>query len=108
MSDFDLALDLLLKVVPIIVAFVALIYAVLQRGVVKREISKKKYLELSLTNLNEQIATLQRIKPHELAVNNPSLGDFIYDAKTVVFGLLALSFDLKKRRLILDVSYNVR
>lgn len=62
MSDIDVALDLLFRIVPIIVAVVALVYVIKQRGVVKKELLRKKYLENALTNLKESIKILKKAK----------------------------------------------
>lgn len=100
-------IDILLKIVPIIIAGVSLIYVIIQRRIVKRELMKKKYLENALTNLNEGLTLLNKIfiTPN---VDHAELVDTYNDAEMVVWDIIRIHYDFKVKEFVLDISYRLR
>jgi len=99
--ELDLIIDILKLVVPTVIALVSLAYAIKQRSLVKREISKKGYLESALSNLNEAIEFL-RIIPNLFSTKSE---DEWSEIEMIVWDILKGSFNLKKRKFALEVSY---
>jgi len=97
-------------IIPNLVALVSLIYAIKQRNIVKREISRKRYLESALSNLNEVIQSLKLIKIPCLSDLDGLRGEFedtLFDAEVIVSEILRASFETKKKKINLDISYRL-
>jgi hypothetical protein len=98
-------------VIPTAIAVASLLYAAKQRNVVKREILKKRYLENALSNLNEAIKSLKKISVPSISTLSYDLddawGDYYRDAYTLVSEILRASFELKKKKIVIDVSYSM-
>lgn len=103
----EMIIDILKLVVPTVIALVSLAYAIKQRSVVKREISKKRYLEEALSNLNQAIASLKAIQ-QDITVSDEDSGEKWCDSETIVMDIFRASFDLKKKKITLKVSYVVQ
>jgi len=102
--ELNLVIDILKLVVPTVMALVSLAYAMKQRNVIKTEISKKRYLESALFHLNGAIASLKRAQG--VTFDEEDSDDFL-QAKMLIWNILEASFDLRKRKLSLDVSYRI-
>ena len=112
--EMDLLIEVLKLVVPSIIALGSLYYAIKQRSLVKGEISKKRYLESALSNLNEAIKSLRSINIPRIS----SLGggydlsdawaDVSFCAYSVCSEIFRASFELKKKKIPVEVSYSIR
>jgi len=100
----ELVIEILKLVVPTIIALVSLAYAVKQRNVVRREISKKRYLESALSNLNATINSLKAIQNLMTSFENT---DEWSESQYVASDVLTASYDLKKKKVALEVSYEL-
>jgi hypothetical protein len=91
-----------------IIALLSLIYAIKQRQVVKGEIEKKRYLENAQTNLTEIIKQLRSIVFPKLSDDfQEALEDEYHDANTIAEQILRASFESKKTKFTLEVSYEL-
>jgi hypothetical protein len=104
-------IDALKWVVPTLIALGSLIYAIKQRNIVKKEISKKRYLENALSNLKEAIGYLERIKMPNLSTDSDlkeEVGeDNSNNLNVLISEILKASFELKKTKFKLTVSYEL-
>lgn len=115
--ELDLIIDILKLVVPTVIAVVSLVYAMKQRNIVKREISKKRYLENAQTNLSEAVNHLKNIDiPDLLALwkdvrahyskygewENACFGTYL-----LTVDILRASFKLKANKIGMEVEYHV-
>lgn len=104
-------IDALKWVVPTLIAFGSLIYAIKQRNIVKKEISKKRYLEDALSNLKEAIGYLERIKMPNLSTDSNLMEEVSEDNSNnldiLISEILKASFELKKTKFKLTVSYEL-
>lgn len=110
MELYDI-IDILKWAIPTLIALVSLIYAIKQRNIVKREISRKRYLESALSNLNEVIEPLKDMKISPLSDIDSlaeELEDTYINAQTVTSEIIMASFETKKRKVNLAVSYRLR
>jgi hypothetical protein len=113
----NLIIDILKWLIPTIIAVASLYYAIRQRSVVKREISKKRYLESAQTNLNEAINHLRNIDIPDLLMlwKDAKAGYPKYDEwEDACFGtylltddILRASFKLKTNKIGMDVEYYI-
>ena len=112
--ELYLLIEILKLVVPTVIAIVSLYYAIKQRSIVKREISKKRYLESALSNLNEVIKSLRDIDVPNIQTLNENYdpydtwGDVCNDGYSLISDILRASLELKKKKIILEVSYYIR
>ena len=104
-------IDALKWVVPTLIALGSLIYAIKQRNIVKKEISKKRYLENALSNLKEAIGYLEWIKMPNLSTDSDlkeEVGeDNSNNLNVLISEILKASFELKKTKFKLTVSYEL-
>lgn len=106
--ELNLLLDILKIGVPTVIALASLIYVIKQRNVVKSALSKKRYLESALSNLNGAIESLRNINiTHNLnSIESYEVwGDTTNDVVSLVADILRASFNLKTKNIVLDVSY---
>ncbi len=107
----DFALEALKLAIPTIIAVVSLFYAIKQRNLVKKEITKKKYLESAQTNLSEAIQHLRNVRLPNLSDLNydlqENLEDIYIDASIIVEDFLRAYFESKKTHFTLRVSYEL-
>ena len=101
--ELDLIIEILKLVVPTVIAVFSLYYAIRQRGVVKREISKKRYLERALSNLNETLKTIERL-PDRIKLDDEDSDEW-GEAKFLADDILRASFEMKKRQIRLNITY---
>lgn len=109
--ELDQIVAILGLAVTTIITLVSLAYAIKQRNVVKREISKKRYLEDAQKNLNEAITLLRDINIPNIRSSHLSyeeMQDTFHDAFTMTNEILRASFDLKSKNIVLDVSYFIK
>lgn len=100
--DLNLLVEVLKLIVPSSIALISLIYAIKQRNLVKEGISKKRYLESALSNLNEATKCLEEI-PTNFTLTEDS--DELAEATFLAFEILTASFELKRKSISLEVSY---
>lgn len=105
--ELSLILEALKWVVPILIALISLVYAIKQRNVVKKEISKKRYLEDALSNLNAAMETLRTIRILDIKKSNDyeEWGDTATEFRMLTYEILRASFDLKMRKFVMNISY---
>lgn len=109
-------MEWVITIVSVIIALASLIYTIIynrkQRMIVEREISKKRYLESALSNLNGVIQSLKLIKIPCLcdldSLLDSSFEDTYLDADTIVSEILKAGLETKKKKINLDVSYRLR
>jgi len=103
-------IDIIKWAIPTFIALVSLIYAIKQRNILKREISRKRYLESALSNLNKVIESLKDIKIPPLS-NIDSLAEELVDsyfaAETITSEVIMASFETKKKKVNLAASYRL-
>ena len=110
MELYDI-IDILKWAIPTLIALVSLIYAIKQRNIVKKEISRKRYLESALSNLNEVIEPLKDMKVSPLSDIDSlaeELEDTYFDAEVIASEIIKASFETKKKKVNLAVSYRLR
>ena len=100
-------LEALKWVVPTLIAVISLVYVIKQRNVVKKEISRKRYLENALSNLNAVIESLRSIRILDVKKSNDyeEWEDTATDIYALTSELLIASFDLKTKKILMNISY---
>lgn len=109
--ELDLIIDILMLVVPTIIALISLAYVMKQRSVVKEELSKKRYLENAQSNLNEAIKSLRQVgmpNIRDIHEGYETFGDVYNDFMMVLGEILRANFNLKRKEIHLEVSYELR
>lgn len=107
-------LEILKFAVPTAITATALIYAIKQRSIAKKEQAKKTYLEKSLNNLNDTIELLRKVEipPLSALFEDAQQGYAKYsDWEEAIFGtymltddILRASFDMKTKKINLVTS----
>ncbi len=108
--ELSLIIAILAFVVSTFIALASLAYAIKQRNVVQKEMSKRRYFESALSNLNEAINSLRSIdSPNILRLNEgyETWGDTYNDSFTLAVEVLRASFELEKKKIPLEVSYRI-
>jgi hypothetical protein len=93
------------------ISLVSLSYAAKQRNIVKHELVKKHYLENAQTNLTEVIERLRKTelpKIDETCDLRETIGDSYWDANVLTQQILIASFESKKTKIMLEVSYELK
>jgi len=109
--ELDLIIDILMLVVPTIIALISLAYVMKQRSLVKEELSKKRYLENAQSNLNEAIKSLRQVSMpniRDISEGYEIFGDIYNDLMMMLGEILRANFNLNKKEIPLEVSYELR
>lgn len=104
-------IDILMLVVPTTIALISLAYVMKQRATVKSELTKKRYLENAQSNLNEAIKSLRQLgvpSIRDISGGYETFGDIYNDLMMVLSEILRASFNLNKKEIPLEVSYELR
>jgi len=115
--DLTLIIEILRWVIPIVISLGSLIYAVKQRNIVKKEISKKGYLENAITCLSAVIHQLEKIEVPNLSAlwedvkayysKYPQWENACFGTYLLATDILRASFNMKTKKIDMEVEYIV-